>query len=181
MRKTLIALVFCVGLAAVAHAETKSENAFPILTTASTAADFTAKTPTSTEPSGDAVLKLRRDYRQQQTSDFLHVIPIGTDAADEAFSMRVWSWTLDNNGVYWPTLLIEVSVTLGNIDASAHGTDYYQADTITRTYGDSSSRIISAANDLPAWLVVDPLGAHYLEFDFDKNTAAAMNAIVRRI
>jgi hypothetical protein len=109
------------------------------------------------------------------------LVPIGSDANNETFSMRVWGWSHDSNDVWWPTLIVEVAVTLGNIDAGDHGTNYFMADTITRTYGDSGTRIISAANDLSAWICADHLGAELIEVDFDSTGAAAMNVLMRRI
>jgi len=177
-RPALAASLLC--LASIACASTETETARAVLSTASTSDSFTAKAPSATAPTGDAVLQLK-PTNHSKTIDFVHLLPIGSDAANEAFSMRVWAWTPDSGGVYWPTLLIEVAVTLGDIDAGDHATNYKMADTITRTYGDASARIISDGNDLPAWIVLDTVGAHYIEFDFDKDTAAAMNVIQRGI
>jgi len=149
-----------------------------LLETNSTVSAFTAKTPTATEPSGSNVVSVMQD--DGRGSSLVEVIPLGTDAADETFSFRIWRWTKTGDDVWVPSLLFEGAVTLGSIDATALGAGLFQADTVSETLGDTANvRTVSPANDVGAYVVADLLGARKIEFDFKKTTAAAMNLLYR--
>lgn len=163
--------------------------AYPLrkaLATNSTAADFTAKTPTATKPTGDGVFEVF-DMAIGQAIEtympqYINIIPFGTDANDEAFTMRLWGWSkvAGGNGALWiPQMLVELTVTLGNIAATAIAADHFLADTIAIAAGDADAAVVSPANDTPASILVHLRGVELFEFDFDKSTAAAMNAYWR--
>jgi hypothetical protein len=142
--------------------------------TASAATSFTAKVATTTKPTGDGVIPASGfENTLPQQDDLLWFKPWGTNANNEDFHMRLWGWTVDTSATpQWePSLILELVVTLGNIAASK-GSDSFDADTITLAKGDSTAKIISPANDLPGYVVVDVVGFHLLEFDFDINAGA---------
>ena len=161
----------------------------PVLSTDSTDTAFSGKTPTATKPSGGGVIDfLSADVGESigdQIPDFIVVKPYGTDANNETFDMRVWGWSLNRSQSIWePILIIEANVTLGNISVArpAGGTTYYDADTIVEAKGDTDTvRTVSPANDLSAYMVIDPIGSQMLEFTFDLTGAAAANALYRTV
>jgi hypothetical protein len=148
--------------------------------TASVATSFTAKVATTTKPTGDGVIPIPGyENTLPQQDDLLWFKPWGTNAANETFDLRLWGWTHDlANGQWEPALLLELNVTLGDIAASK-GSLSFDADTIVLAKGDSTAKIISPGNDLPASVVVDVLGFHLLEFDFD-STASATSSVLYR-
>lgn len=158
---------------------------------------LTSPTPTTTAPSGDGVIDLQGAGLSITTDDahcpdMLMVQPYGSDAANENFVMQAYGWqtfdeptdTTNHLKLWVPMLLVECTVTLGSItftDVLASG---LLADTITLDKGNSSLHTFSSpANDLPAYLIVDPLGSRYVEFKFDLDAggsaAAAANCLVR--
>ena len=155
--------------------------------TNSTAANFTAKVPTTTRPTlftptGTSAFHDVAGESKVMPS-FIGVMPWATAANDVIWDMRVWGWheyeiRTDANTpiLYVPKLLIQVGVVAGNI-AAGLGTNTFFADTITNTYGDATALLINPQNDLAGSFYVDLKGARYVEFDFDKNTATAMNAL----
>ena len=81
----------------------------------STEASFTAKAPTT-----DRLREQGNPWRIAGTAGVvkakLLVLPFGTDANDETMKMRVWGWDEYPGGRgYFPILLAELDVTLGNI------------------------------------------------------------------
>lgn len=180
--------------------EGRGKSAYPlrrISTTDFTSTAFTAKTPTSTKPSGNGVIDLRSaalglaKALGEAVDDQMLVQPYGTNAANENFHMRVWGWakgsSLDSTlkDSWIPILLGEFVVTLGSIDASDPlGSTMFLADTITESSGDTAAiETVSPTNDLPAWFVLDTRGCELIEFDFDLdaggNAAASANCLWR--
>ena len=157
-----------------------------VLSTNSTATSFTAKTPTTTKPSGDAVLDLFNIGHSlgEHIPEELVLIPYGTDANDETFDMRVWGWSrdvTDPNDVIWiPVLIIELNCTLGNITFTDKGASHFLVDTLVEAAGDTTGVVtVSPANDTAARCVVPTDGAQLLEFDFDMILAAGANCLYR--
>lgn len=161
------------------------------LTTDSTSTAFTAKIPKTTEPvtslaSGvydllDGTLGL---HLGQAASRFLELVPFGTNANNNTFNMRVWGWSkfVAATPLYIPTLLLELNIVLGSIDASAIAASTFLADTITISKGDTNAPVISPGNDTPASIAVHTRGCRYLEFDWDlagASEATSMNAFWR--
>ncbi len=164
------------------------------ITSNSTSTGFTAKTPTTTAKTTSAATgvydlldpTLGFTHLADHTSRFLQIIPFGTNGENDTFSMRIWGWdkTDDATAVYVPQLLAQFAVVLGSIDGStAIGvSNTFQADTITLTYGDSTTPIVSPANDLPAHAILHTRGCRYIEFDWDLAGAqegVSMNAFWR--
>lgn len=138
----------------------------------STSGSFTAKAPVATAPSGTGVHALD----VPEVPQYVVLAPFGTNANNGAFNMRLWGWIkVDTSDLWIPYKLLELAVTLGNIDASEIGTDHFMADTISITNGDSDAPLINPADDTGATILVHHRGAQYMEFDFDLTTAAAAN------
>jgi len=164
---------------------TNFELAWPVAAP-STAAAFGTIVPVATSPDAadDGVFSLAR---QGKSFDLVHIIPIGTDAANETYSFRLWGWAPVDHDVdaavddlIWiPTLINEFAATLGTTVATAIAADHLVADTIVLTTGDASSRIISPADNTVASVTIDPVGAHFLTIDPKKATAASMNFLVK--
>lgn len=162
------------------------------ITTNSAATSFTAKIPTTTAKTTNAATgvydlldtTLGFTHLAEKTSRFLQIIPYGTNGDNDTFNMRVWGWdkTDDATAVYIPQLLAQLAVVLGSIDGAAIAANTYMADTITLTYGDSTSPIISPANDLSASIILHVRGCRFIEFDWDLAGAqegTGMNAFWR--
>jgi hypothetical protein len=116
----------------------------------------------------------------------VQVVPFGTDAADETFDMRIWGWSKCSIAEIWvPTLLLDISCTLGAIDGAVIGADHLMCDTITVNDGAADNgrwlSVISPAEDLVASIMVNTRGCRYLDFDFDLTGAAAANAFFRGV
>lgn len=162
------------------------------VSTNSAATSFTAKIPTVTAKTTDAATgvydlldpSLGYTHLAHNTSRFIQIVPFGTNGNDDTFNMRVWGWsnTNDTIPVYVPQLIAQLAVVLGNISGAAIAADTYMADTITLTYGDSTSPIIAPANDLTASIILHNRGCRYIEFDWDLAGAqegTGMNAFWR--
>ncbi len=167
-------------------------------TTSATSTSFTAKVPTSTEPTHSAASGIYDLYDDDlgvstqlcgKIPRYLLLMPFGTDGDNDTFSMRVWSWVQVTSGSgdhgFWvPQCLAEIAVVLGNISFSISSTTHLMADTLTLTKGDTSSPIINNANDTPACIMLDLKGARKIEFDFDLAGAqegVAMNCYWRAV
>lgn len=166
-------------------------------TNSSNASALATLIPTATKPSGTGVIDLQDpDYgygmkKLDRVPQWLNLIPIGTDANNETFDMQVWGWKRgvsssgDDQAEWTPILLLQLAVTLGNIDASAvYGTNSFMADTLTVTHGqdDAGSDLvapISTAADFPASCRLHLRGCELVEFEFSNNgkTAATMNCL----
>lgn len=158
-----------------------------------TADSFTAKTPTTTKPTGVGVFDLFDITYGVGTHpllpEFLQLLPFGSDANDEAFDLRVWGWskTDDRPTPIWvPQMLALLAVTLGNVAATDLGANNFLADTIVVTKGaDEESgfgaAVINPANDMPASLMLGLRGCELIEFAVDVGTAASGNCLWRPI
>lgn len=152
----------------------------------SEAADFTAKVPTTTNPSTntgfhDLSSSLLGFVAKGESPEWLQVIPFGTNSNNDVFDMRVWGWSKIFAVDKWvPQLLAQFAVTVGNI---AQGeTNTFMADTIVKTYGGDDVDIISPVADVTGSAIIHLRGCQLIEFDFDLGSgAAAMNAWWRPI
>ena len=172
---------------------TEAQQMKAAVSTVATSTSFTAKTPTTTKPSGgNGVVDLFAfDTGQSQGAhvpDHMVVNPYGTDANNETFDMRVWGWSRNVNDssstpTWEPFLIIEVNVILGNISTTAReSATTYDADTITAERGDTETvRIVSPGDDLSAYFIADITGCELIEFDFDMTGTAGANALYRFI
>ena len=154
---------------------------------------FVGKTPTTTKPSGTGVFDLfSGDYGVATAAwvpEFLQLVAFGDNADNETFDLRLWGWSRDSthpNPIWVPQHLLQVAVTLGNIAATALGTDNFLADTITVTKGaDEESglgaSVIAQANDTPASILVGLRGCELIEFAVDIGTAAGGNCLWRAV
>ena len=151
-----------------------------VLPTDSTDSSYTAKVPTTTEPSGDGIISLPEVGKFVPEHVFL--MPYGTNAANEVFAMRVWGWGYDRTDKLWiPFLLNETTCTLGNIVASK-GANTFLCDTliVVSAQGDTgNTTFISPVGDVPGSIIMPTNGARKLEFLFKKSTAAAANCLYR--
>ena len=140
----------------------------------SAATSFASKIPTLVEPTGAGVISLPSAGGPK----FVVLVPFGTDAANEAFDMKVVGWSYSSDGVWIPFTLLTVAVVLGSAAVSGL-TNHFLADTITYTAGDDEAKIISPANDTVAHVLLHTRGFKKLEYDFDLGTAAAANCYYR--
>ncbi len=166
--------------------------AYPLrraLTANSAATSFTAKIPVAVKPSGSGVFDLfDRDLGlavETYMPRGIQIIPFGTDANDETFDLRVWGWSKVHLTDLWiPQMLLDLSVTLGNIAATAIGADHFLADTIVVNEGSAettSTDLLSTADDTPASVILNLRGCQLIEFDFDLTGAAACNCYFRPV
>lgn len=165
------------------------------LTTNSTATSFTAKIPTTTEPTHSETSGIYDLYDSGlgiavngRVPKRLLVIPFGGNADDETFSQRVWGWSRTVGAGLWvPQLLAELAVTLGNISGAAIGANMLMADTVVVTYGITDEKtlgvsIMAPANNVPAAAWIDLRGCEKIEFDFDlTGTGDAANCFWRTV
>lgn len=152
---------------------------------------FTAKIPTLTEPTHNTLTLGSSANGKYNLFDtvlgiatvnsmprYIQLMPYGVGANNNTFDMRLWGWsvTMDTVPVYIPQLLLELNVTLGNIDGTVIAANAFLADTIAIAKGDTTSPIISPANDTPASVLAHCRGCRYLEWDFDSTSSSpAMN------
>jgi hypothetical protein len=135
----------------------------------STAADFTAKAPRTTAPSGAGVVAIPQLDTRVENLVFLQ--PYGGNDNNDTFDLRVWGWTKQAGADYWiPVLLLELNCTLGNIAATGLSANAKLCDTLAIAKGDATAKLVSSANDLPAHVVLDAMGCQYIEFDVDLTT-----------
>ncbi|MBC8868021.1 MAG: hypothetical protein H8E44_01320 [Planctomycetes bacterium] len=151
-----------------------------LLSAATVATEWVAKVPTATEPTGDGVIQWRRKG-QKEAADKLELLFVGSNAANETFSVRVYKWSRDADGLWWPQMQVELAATLGDVDASAYGTDMFMADTVANTIGDATVALTSPANDVPAAAILEPQAAEKVEIIFNLGTAASANVLYRRL
>jgi hypothetical protein len=160
----------------------------------STASAFTAKVPSATKPGGvgifdvfDANLGYAIDTKMPK---FINLIPYGSDANDETFSMRLWGWSrvenpgADDHNSWVPILLLQLDVTLGNIAMATVAANHFLADTIAVGKGadeesGSGASVISTTNDTPGSILCHLRGVEVIEFDFDMTGAAGGNCYWR--
>lgn len=167
------------------------------LTTNSTSTGFTAKVPTLTKPSGSGVHDLLSDSNTlhvgRYVPSYLLLMPYAKDGNNDTFDMRLYAWnrTNDADPVWVPQLLIDLSVVVGDIAASATGSPLasgYLADTLTVNDGGADNglwqRIADTQEDMPATIIVHTRGAELIEFDWDLaggQEAVSMNCLFRPI
>lgn len=149
------------------------------LSTSSTASSFTTKTPTGTEPTGNAIISFTQSLKMPTYLEFL---PYGLGDDNDEFSMRVWAWRQFRASNLWiPKLLCEVACVMCASTGVA-GTDVVATerfvDAITLVFGNDGENIrrLSPGSDLIASLLVDVQGAQKIELDFDMTTGAPTNA-----
>jgi hypothetical protein len=137
------------------------------LTTSSAATSFASKIPTATEPTGDGVHDLRGLAER-----LVLLQPFGTDGDNDTFEMRMYGWAQDSTGALWfPYIIADVAVVLGNISGAAIATNTFIADTITLNEGIAAGPfhgLLSTAEDTPSSAIFHTLGAQKIEFDFDR-------------
>lgn len=148
-----------------------------------TATSFTAKTPSATKPSGTGIIDLMDTslglHQTGYVSRYAQLVPFGENADNETFDMQLWGWSkaiLASSTLWVPQLLVEVNVVLGNIAATALGTDHFLADTITIAKGDTDAPEISPANNYVGSILVHLRGCELLEFEFDADAGASASA-----
>jgi hypothetical protein len=111
------------------------------------------------------------------------ILPIGTDANNEAYDMKVIAWRKftaapSTTPVYVPVTIFTATCTLGaatGVSGSDLGNDNVFADTITSTAGTGLKDIVTWADDNIASVVLDVVGATQIEINGDRDTAAAYN------
>lgn len=159
------------------------------LTNASTASSFAAVATKTAEP---ATVDTTTPNAEGNTAVFkssgqsLYLMPFGTDAADETFSIRLVGWKKLTGGdgvtpLWVPTHLGDVNVTLGSSVGVAGGivTDsQYFADTLALASGGwADIKLIQTAGNLPAAIIVPSKGFEYIQALFDSTGAASMNLL----
>jgi hypothetical protein len=92
--------------------------------------------------------------------------------------MRLWGWNkVWETALYIPYLIADLSITLGNIDASTPiATNTFMADTIVLNKGIPAgvfSGLLNTANDTQGSIILHLLGAQFIYFDFDADAGAA--------
>lgn len=172
--------------------------------TNATDASVPARTPTLTEPSGlgdsaaqataSGVIDLRNGGAAgSPVQNRARITPYGAGSDTNTFTMRVIGWsrvtfragdaTTEPKYLWVPRTLAEFTCTLstpvGVAGGAAINTDRF-CDTIVRTIGaDTSSEVISPANDTVAHVTVDLKGCAKLEITFGTGSSAtSCNAAV---
>lgn len=125
-------------------------------------------------------------------NDALHALVqfVGTDAANETGTARLWGWSpqADVTGTvvsYSPTFLMDLAITLGAETGIASGavlaTEYY-ADTITVSDDDTgSAEVLFNLADSKAAVQFDCKGFDFIEAELDIGTAATLGMLYRPI
>lgn len=163
----------------------------------STAASFTSKIPTLTEPTGDGVFTLASTPGSQLASK-LKIIGFGTDAGDETFLLKVIGWNYLRNqsqnqhNLWVPVPIFQGTFTLGTAAGIANtgiGSSNLFADTIAITLEPTLtadvtrggiSELVSPANNTVAHVIISLCGFQKIEIDFDRNSSAASaNALLQ--
>jgi len=153
----------------------------------STSTGFTAKIPTLIKPTGAGVFDLTNGSPSGNVPSYLQLLPYGKDTNNDTFDMRLWGWTAtaEATPLYIPQLLLDLSLVLGNIDASAIAASTFLVDTITVNKGAAAAPfrdLLTTATDTAASLIVHTRGVRFIEFDFDLAGASegtAMNCYWR--
>jgi len=145
---------------------------------------FDTLIPKITEPSGDGVFDLWSRALgvgiDGHIPRYIDLIPYGTNADNETHNLRLWIWSKVVGEELWiPELLLQLAVTLGNIDGSVIGTGVLMADTIAITYGDTAAPSTTNAADLTASILCHLRGCRYIQFDTDIGTGDALNCFWR--
>jgi hypothetical protein len=150
-----------------------------------TGGSFDTTVPTTTKPSSTQVVNLLDTDLGESSGTYvpslMQVIPIGENAAAETFNMRVWGWSkYDYSGTTWwiPSMIAEFNVTLGT-QAAGFESDTFLPDTLVLADGDADTLVVSTANNVTAYAVIDLMGSELVEFDFDLVLAAEMNCLYK--
>ena len=146
---------------------------------------FTTTIPTSTKPSSTQVLDLLDTDLGESSGTYvpslMQVIPIAENSNNDTFHMRVWGWSkYDYSGTAWwiPIMIAEFNVTTGNIAAGFEASTFLP-DTIVLADGDADTLVVSTANDVTAYAVIDIMGSDLIEFDFDNALSTEMNCLYK--
>jgi len=151
-----------------------------------TSASFVAKSPTATEPTGDAGTATGASvfdvgFGGTIGQNALVVMPYAIGSDNNTFNVRLYAWASagkphDNDLLWIPTLLCELACTCSTIVGIAAkevlATERF-ADTIVLTYGNSTStEVFSPANNLAGHIVADLKGAVKFELTFETGSSA---------
>ena len=150
-------------------------------TTNATDTSFASKVPTTTKPSGEGVINLKREARASQ---WVELVPYGTGDANDVFEMWVIGWR-EIDGLWVPKRLVKLTCTLGAMTgvagASVLATELF-CDTVTASMGISnvSYELYSPADDTACHVKVQTGGNELLELIFDATTGdpTGMNCLV---
>lgn len=157
------------------------------LTYSSTATSYAAVAAKTAEPvSVDSSTPTGNTAVMKSNGASLYLMPFGTDAANEAFGVRLVGWRkltgVDGSTPLWvPTHLGDVTCTLGTSVGVASqlviNTEYF-ADTLALVSGGwADIKLIQTASDLPAAILVPSKGFNYIQALFDLDTAASANLL----
>ena len=148
---------------------------------------FATRIPTTTKPSGDCII----DRESGVVSNYLMIIPFGTQADGARFSIRVlgWSNVAGADGDIWiPVKLLNAAECIlgtaqgvdgSNVIAGTGVTATFIADTITTVTGTDLVEVVSPADNTVAHLTLDTKGFEIIEVFFLRNTADSCNALYR--
>ena len=156
------------------------------LTTFSTSTGFTAPAGSTTRNAAAIdLLDSTLGFKGGKAPDYLNLLPICKDGSNDTFDFRLYGLAIDNDSIYVPELLIDVSVVIG---AQTLSTGVYLADTITINDGAADngpwSSKIDAQEDLVATILVHTRGNRWVYFDWDLaggQEAVSMNCLYRPI
>lgn len=160
--------------------ETPSTAFFRAFATDNTDSAYDAIVSTITPPNGAGVWDTGR-------KNSLIVVPYGTDAADEAYGLKVIGWCkVSSSGVdeWVPTEIFVGTVTLGAATGAADGVigdTALWADAITYVSGDSAYEVPTVTANSIAWLNVDVRGVEKVQFLIENTTSASANCLFRFI
>lgn len=152
--------------------------------TLSTATSFSAKIPTTTEPTPALTNGIIKCDGQNMVTMF---IATGADNVTGKAQLFGWSRVVDMaNGILWVPTPLEVlidftaSAVVGVASSPVIATERF-ADVVTKTTGRSASIAITATSDLGAGcLICDCAGFEYMEWLVHNNSSAtAVGCIVR--
>lgn len=153
----------------------------PVFDSPTTASSFATIAPTVTLPAsheanGVAIISPGKSV--------LKLAFFGTDAANEAFDVKIVAWSKiisGTTGEFIPTPLAHLTLTIGAATGAASGvvggTSMLFVDTIASTYATDAINILSPGDDLPAMVELAHTGAQYIGLYFNRDTAASANAI----
>lgn len=153
----------------------------------STSTAFQSVVPTTTAPASvDSDSPSGNRAVMESGGSSLFIVPIGTDAADETYSIRLIAWKkltgAEGTTPLWiPIHLGDINVTLGSatgISGGLVGNSELFADTLALASGAwSAITLIQPAGNLPAAFIVPSKGFAHIEAVFDSTGAASMNLL----
>lgn len=162
---------------------TPQRNWRPVLASVSTDSAFAALASQATKPNATSL----PGFLIVPKDSLVELMFFGTDADGETFEAAIATASAGASGNWYFGHIVTVSVILANALTGVANTtggepddSSYFADTITRTDGDSSVKIVAGiADKRPARLIVDPHGAQGIVVKFKLGTAAGANALWR--